>query len=139
MGGEADQVLWRGVRPVQGISGIWPARNAVRVYASEYLTGALIKTVYEVPADKKLFISSCWLSTRNAAAASYYALLTVYNTVPASIAELISHYYDSIGQQVTALSFFPAIEAAAGFKVRAYSSDANLDVGCSIFGWLEDA
>lgn len=139
MGGEADQVRWRGVRPVEGISGIWPARNAERIYATEYLTGALIKTVYEVPANKKLFISSGWMATRTAAAASYYAVLTLYNTVPAIIAELLGHYYDSIGHQTTALSFFPAIEAAAGFKVRAYSSHADLDLGCSIFGWLEDA
>lgn len=139
MGGEPDQVRWRGVRPVEGISGIWPSRNAVRVAESAGSTGLTVANVYTVPANKNLFISQAFLTSRLSADANSYSILYVVDELNADVYTICVHQYSIAGQQSTQQGFIPALEAGADYEVRLYNYNANLHCDALIFGWLEDA
>lgn len=139
MGGENDRVLWRGVRPVQGISGIWPARNAERVNEDAGSTGLTIATVYTVPANKKLFINQAFLTSRLSADADTHAVFYVVDELNADVYTICIHRYIIAGQQSTQQVFSPALEAGPDYEVRIYNYDANARCEGLIFGWLEDA
>lgn len=139
MSGEADQVLWRGVRPVEGIRGVWPARNAVRVNkrGSQVSVGTAI--VYTVPAGKILFISSSVFTTRMSAVAGAGANMAVRDTDDVTDYYMVDHKYGSIYQQTTSQYYLPALEAAAGYDVTVFNSHAALQTAGIFCGWLEDA
>ena len=139
MGGEPNQVLWRGVQPVAGIRGVWPARNSLRVNerASQEGIGSVI--VYTVPSGKILFVSSLFCASRLAVDGSEYAIFAIRDTSDVTQIVLVYHYYDLKDQLVSSSQFTPALEALAGWDVYLESFDANLDVIGGFFGWLEDA
>jgi len=138
MGGEANQVLWRGVQPVEGISGIWPSRNATRVNINGSVSGAAEVIVYTVPANKKLFLSSCGLYTRLAVDASTLARISVRDDEDVFKYIVIYHTYVVKGQIGTGLSFPVALEVEAGWDVTVKSYHASVDANAVFSGWLED-
>jgi len=139
MSGENDQVLWRGVRPVDGIRGIWPERNATRIYANNAAIGSTTTIVYTVPSGKILFIGSGQLSSRASADGEYIAELKVRDGSDDDVFVLLQNWHRISGQMGSMLSYLPALEVAAGDDVVVRSSHANLSTGAMIFGWLEDA
>lgn len=139
MGGEADQVVWRGVRPVEGIRGIWPDRNATRVNKDAIFSGVGTTVVYTVPAGKLYFMSSGQLNGRlSADAAATVGLYIKLGVEPLSY-RIFYQYHILKGQLSSAQSFVPALEVPAGYTIRIYCDHANLDGMGLIFGWLEDA
>lgn len=139
MAGEPNQVLWRGVQPVSGIRGVWPAIDSERARGVEQALGASIATLYTVPAGKKLFIASSQLSSRESVAAASACFLDVANDSAVFQYYLDYHMYDIAGQLVTFRSYSPAEEALAGWVVRVYSDHANIDATGIFNGWLEGA
>ncbi|MBA7494511.1 hypothetical protein ES702_05087 [subsurface metagenome] len=138
MPGEQDEVRWRGVRPVEGIRGVWPERNATRIQEAGARTSSGGENFYTVPANKKLFISSLVLTSKLTLAAEVYSTMSVLNAVDVTQYTILRQIYTIAGQQTLPLSFMPALEVLAGWKVRIYSSSDNLFVFVYIFGWIED-
>ena len=139
MSGEADQVKWRGVRPISGIRGIWPDVDAVRAHARAYQSGTGSLIAYTVPSGKILFISTYFFSSRLSVDGSDYGFIGVRDASDVVQFVMIYHYYDFKGQLATTAPFAPALEALAGWDVFIQSYDVNLDVNGGFFGWLEDA
>ncbi len=139
MSGEPDQVLWRGVRPVEGIRGVWPARNSPRIAKTGSQGGGGITLVYTVPTGKLLFISTCFLTSRLSADGAHWGALRIRDDEDAELVVLIFHWYNIAGQLATQVPYLPAYEVPAGYDVYVESSHGNL--GCyGVFnGWLEDA
>jgi len=138
MPGETNEVNWRGVRPVEGISGIWPARNATRVQASDYQSGEGSTTIYTVPAGKKLFISTLIFNSQLKVAAQASAIVWVKNGGGVEQYKLVQHYYVVVGDKSEGYNYVPAQEALASWYVEVYCNDANMDARPMIYGWLED-
>ena len=139
MSGETDQVLWRGVRPVEGISGVWPARNATRLTDDGYKSGSGYETVYTVPANKLCFITTVYLTSRNANAGLNTTYASIRTGGNAHVCYLLQHFYVVAGQISSSQRFFPALELPASYFVRLYNSHADVEARTLIFGWLEDA
>jgi len=139
MSGEADQVKWRGVRPIEGIRGIWPDQNATRINKSEALVGAGSQIIYTVPAGKKLFVSTAalctvlginvlsggWLEARDAADVRQYFMM--------------SHALNIAGHMADFVSYLPALELEDGWDVALWTYGGGVEVRGYIFGWLESA
>lgn len=138
MGGEKNEVLWRGVRPVNGISGVWPARNATRVNEWKVKEGDGLDILYTVAAGKKLFVASAWFATRLSADADARCSMFVRDVADDDAFVIVDHYYDIAGQQVCCPNYIPALEVAAGYDVCLYNNVAGLDSRGGIAGWLED-
>ncbi len=139
MVGEADQVRWRGVRPVQGISGIWPSRNAERVNKEKEVIGSATQTIYTVPATKKFYLSS--LTLNSALSADATARNTVYVVTDGHV---LAYYVDRqvyfvAGHLASFETFIPALEMPAGYYVVVSGDHANILSWALIKGWLEDA
>ena len=139
MSGETNQVLWRGVRPVAGIQGIWPAIGAVRVHASNMQTDAGTTIVYTVPAGKKLFIPNAEFSSRLAAGGANYSRGFVRDAADVQKYYICYQHFFMEGQLDTSFHFVPALEAAAGYDVCVFVNGAGLLSRLTIHGWLEDA
>ncbi len=139
MPGEPNEVNWRGVRPVSGIRGIWPARNAERVYASEYNAGNATVLLYTVPVGKLLFLANAVLGISNDAAVPAVGYISTRDG-----ADVLSEYIAvpkifTVGQLFGIFSFIPAIEVPAGYDVIFTSNVVSLTGRFIIRGWLEDA
>ena len=139
MSGEADQVKWRGVRPIAGIRGIWPDVDAVRVHASDFKSGVGQTIVYTVPAGKKLFIANALQSSLETADAQGLASLSVQNQNNIFQYHISVHYFITADAFNTTFNFAVALEAAAGWDVYVESGHANIATRGTIHGWLEDA
>lgn len=139
MGGEPDQVRWRGIRPVEGISGIWPARNATRIYVDASRDTLGLTVVYTVPATKKMYLSNLCFASRLTAAANVSTQCYLVNASAGTICRPVYHYYTLQDQMVTQQLFFPALELAVGFQIRIYNEAANILAHAMAQGWLEDA
>lgn len=139
MAGESDQVRWRGVRPVEGIRGIWPARNATRVDESDDQHEEGTTKIYTVPADKKLFIASAFLGSRLSADGAAWCELKMYDSGDNLLYFIYTQLMDKAGQMATSQPFIPALEGAAGDYVLLTVPIAPLDARGIIHGWLEDA
>lgn len=139
MGGEPDQVRWRGVRPVEGIRGVWPARNAtwIHAYGTRFAGGNY--GLYVVPANKILFISSSFMSSTLSAAATEETGIRIRDTGLAVLRILHFHLLETAGQVQSPRYFSPAFECVATERVDLYVSGANTRVYGIIDGWLEDA
>lgn len=138
MSGEANQVLWRGVQPVSGIRGVWPAIDSVRISETASADGAATAVIYTVPANKVCYISTCILNARMSAegpAAVHVRVRNVADTDVFWIQELI---FQAVDQGVVSASFFPALEAAAGFDIYVRGTSADGWARGTIHGWLED-
>lgn len=139
MGGENNQVVWRGVQPVEGISGIWPSRNAVRVNERGLQSGSGNTIVYTVPANKKLYIGNHALHSRLAADASAYARLFVRDDADDFEYMIAYQLFDKAGQLECHQHYHVALEAEAGWDVVVGTESADIDAYGFIFGFLEDA
>lgn len=139
MAGETNEVNWRGVRPVSGIRGVWPARNSQRAITGGYQAGVGVTIIYTVPVGKLLFIASAYASSRNSAAAVAAGFSFVRNAADVYAYPLLYHYYTVAGQLSDSASFLPALEVPAGYDVVVQVTAAGIDARCNIFGWLEDA
>jgi len=139
MPGEPNEVNWRGVRPVSGIRGVWPARNSVRVNATGSLGAAGITIIYTVPVGKILFTSSVWLTSFRTIQRNDNAYLYVRNVADVEQYRMLQHGWAATGQQSSNLMFRPAVEASAGWDVCITISFDDGYVRAGIHGWLEDA
>ncbi len=139
MSGESNQVVWRGVRPVEGIRGIWPARNAVRINEDAEAVGVSSITIYTVPANKILFISTVDMASIQSSIAAVSVRLNVFNELAAFSYRIKYHYFEAVGQQVSSSRYVPALEAAAGYTIRIFSAHADGQAAACLHGWLEDA
>lgn len=138
MAGETDEIRWRGVRPIAGIRGIWPARNATRINKAGYKDGYGTVLIYTVPADKKLFISSVTMASRLAGEAETRALTFVEDADNVELYRMACHLYNFAGQQNCHVVFWPALEANETDRVCMCSYNAEMDVRAYVHGWLED-
>lgn len=139
MGGEPDKVRWRGVRPVEGISGVWPARNSVRVQTQATMNGLGFVDVYEVPENKKCFISTAALSSMMESANKTWVNFLLEDDEAALQLFVVYHLYVGIGTKFNFANFMPAVEAPAGWKYRVGTGHADAEGRAFLFGWLEDA
>lgn len=139
MSGEANQVLWRGVQPVSGIRGVWPAIDAVRVQSSANAQGVATTLLYTVASGKKLFISSANQSSRVSADAACFSYFAIRNVADERVRTLLFEWFRFAGQTTNQVRYFPALEVPAGFDVYIDSNHDNLDVFGIFNGWLEDA
>ncbi len=138
MSDESDRVRWRGIRPVDGIEGIWPARNAVRIYKSKGLIGIGTEIIYTVPGSTKLFISASHLASRYSIDGLAFSTMLVRDGSDDLIDYLNRHYYAIKGHQVSDWNHFPAYEVPAGYDICLYSGEADHVSYAFISGWLED-
>jgi len=118
---------------------VWPAIDAVRVEAWKSAVGVAIETIYTVPANKKLFIASCFISSRLSANAACYGQVIVTDSGAVVKVYPYIHEYEIAGQMATGMYYMPALEAEAGWLVKVKSSHADLIATGIIHGWLEDA
>lgn len=139
MSGESNQVLWRGVRPVEGIRGVWPARNSVRIIKEAIQVGVGSAIAYTVPASKIFFITSAELSCYNSAGGGVETGLGIRDGGDVHLWFLMVHYFEAQSQHSGSHQFFPAIEVLAGYDVYVMSGGANVTSRGLAFGWLEDA
>lgn len=138
MGGETDQTRWQGVRPIYGIRGVWPAIDSLRIDKSGSQNGEGTKVIYSVPAGKKLFVSSAFLSTRVSAAATIYCNLMARDEADDIMFYLYQHKFDLAGQQASGMYFLPALELLEQWDISVYNNHADLDSFGLFHGWLED-
>ena len=123
---EANQVLWRGVRPAHnGTQVIYDINTAVIAEHVLFTSGA---GIYH-------FICNCWIASTDNLAQEL--TIRVYNDAPAIIGSLYygrsSVGYKGINQN---LSFWPPFEFSPGFSLRVNVSAATwCSFGCS--GWSE--
>ncbi|KKM97803.1 hypothetical protein LCGC14_1164360 [marine sediment metagenome] len=139
MPGETDQVKWRGVRPIDGIRGIWPSIDAVRVYRNGTLNGAGYSIFYTVPVGKILFISDSMLSSKLSADAATFSYLIVRDAGAATKLYLYMFQFQIAGQQSVGTNYIVALECQAGWTVSVRNSAANISSYGVFHGWLEDA
>lgn len=139
MAGEPNEVVWRGVRPIAGIRGVWPDIDAVRVIDSAYQAGAGSLIIYTVPAGKILFVTSAFLAARYSGAANAWGAIGVRDALDAHQYWFAMVYIVGANSYNTPLSYFPAVEVPAGYDVYVRSGDALLDANGIINGWIEDA
>lgn len=139
MAGETDQARWRGVQPVEGISGVWPARDAVRVHAAAGLVGLGVIIVYTVPSGKKLFLPFASLHGHLANAATTATRLGVRDSVDAFRYWIFYGYLRIVTQINVFSAFTPALEVEEDEDVYVENLSAELTGRGIIHGWLEDA
>lgn len=139
MGVTDNELNWRGVRPLTGISGIWPAPNSTRVNASEAISDTGLVIVYTVPANKKLFISTVNLVTRNKAVQDAGHTVIVRNDTDVEQYKIVYHYHSTITGFASNHLFVIALEAAAGWDVVLTNTPDDTTARAFLFGWLEDA
>lgn len=138
MPGEENQLLWRGMRPVAGIRGVWPAIDSERIHTHSVrvVSGSII--VYTVPAGKKAFISNYALSVTNKVIQSGYGYMYVRNGASVFQYEFMIQYHEIVGAYVTTESFIPALEMSAGWEVILIQSENDMLTRGYVKGWLED-
>ena len=139
MSGEANQVLWRGIRPVEGIRGVWPARNSDRIAEEATQTGEGNSIVYTVPASKIFFMTSSALSCYNSAGGGNNTGVGIRNGDDEHQYYMVFHFFSAQSQHSGSRIFFPALEVPAGYDVYVVSSSGNIVAMASAAGWLEDA
>ena len=138
MGGEPDEVRWRGVRPVEGIRGVWPERNAARVDKIKLQSSAGGTNFYTVPAGKILFIYQAFLNSRLTVAAATAGWMVIRTGGDVDVFTISYHLYTIEGQMGDNHNYSPAVAIPAGYKVRVYSSSNDLHLYASFHGWLEE-
>ncbi|KKL15112.1 hypothetical protein LCGC14_2508880 [marine sediment metagenome] len=139
MQGETDQTRWRGVRPIAGIRGVWPAIDSTRVNKQAIQTGSGNSIVYTVPSGKILFISGCGLSTSLSSSAGVVAYCATRDDGDTTVDYLMFHQMEIAGQIATFQRYSPAIELLADWDMFVLTNGANIITRALIFGWLEDA
>ena len=139
MSGESNQVLWRGVRPVEGIRGVWPARNSTRVYESAFQEGVGTTIVYTVGAGKILFLASMFMCSRLTSNTLQAIKGIVRDAGDTETARLINQNFAFAGHQTSGMAYSPAVEALAGYDVCVICEHADATGRLIIAGWLEDA
>lgn len=139
MAGEPNQVRWRGVRPVEGIRGVWPARNSTRINEEAEQAGEGNSIIYTVPVGKIFFMSVSGIAAFNSAGGGNTAGVGVRNDSDVHQFFVCFHYFSAQSEESDAHGYFPAIEVPAGYDVYVVSSAGNVTVLGQAFGWLEDA
>lgn len=139
MQGEPNQTRWRGVQPVSGIRGIWPARNSLRINKTGTAVAVQSTVIYTVPANKILFISSLFMSVLNSPEQIVEFHAWVEDVDHGERIRLISTYLKDLSTDTSSMAYLPALEAEADWHVH-FSCDKANAFGRLIFsGWLEDA
>jgi len=138
MPGETNEVMWRGVRPVSGIRGVWPERDATRVVEDVSQAGIGTAIIYTIAAGKRLFMSGFSHASRLSANGAYWSKLKVRDDNDTDVYTFNIHYFDIAGQMANGLFLSPALEVIEDYDVVLQSNHATLDTFATIFGWLED-
>lgn len=138
MSGETNEVLWRGVRPVAGIRGVWPDVDAERIDKVGGQNGLGTTILYTVPAGKKLFISSAFISSTLSSSLEAHTNFFVRDAAQATKFYFYQLKYKYQGQQASGMSYTPALEALEDWEVCLYGSNAAIKATGIFHGWLED-
>lgn len=138
MSGENDRVKWRGIQPVDGIRGMWPARNATRVNESGYQAGVGTLIIYTVPANKLLFMTSMFLCSRITVVANTAIKGFIRDEGDVETFRFINHYFAGKDEQTSGMQYIPAVEAQAGYDICVSCEHANAGARLILSGWLED-
>lgn len=128
------------VQPINlefGIKGVWPPEGSTRLNETGNVTGVAVDTFYTVPANRKLYIASSLLVSRESADVSSRLIAYVTQADDTLRYFFNWHYYDKAGQLATPTQHVPALEAVATDKVKIESLHANIDGRVFIYGWLE--
>jgi len=139
MSGEANQVAWRGVQPVAGIRGIWPAIDSVRVNKDGYAAAGATTVIYTVPVGKIFFLASALLTSKFSGAISTYAWLMARTPGDADFLNIVTQYYYVDGQATNVIQHSPALEFAAGYDFVVRTGVGGPIGRAGIYGWIEDA
>ena len=139
MSGETDQVKWRGVRPIYGIRGIWPAIDALRVNTEQSVLSGNLKILYTPAAGKILFLSSAALISQKKNVSTMDSKIRVRDGSDVNQFFVAQHRFEEPGQQETFYTFVPALEIEAAWDVIVESSSGDLRATAIIHGWIEDA
>lgn len=113
--------------------------NAERIYKDNYQNGEGGQTIYTVPAGKKLFITTAWISARNSNTTSGEAYLQLRNASAQKIYMMACIRFDISGQGSMPQLFIPALEGLAGYDVRLDCTNAGIDARAGFTGYLQDA
>jgi len=125
---EANQVLWRGVRP---------AHDGTQITKGNAQTGAGAVVIYTGHATKTLFITFASLASRLDVAGAARVLIEVMPVGEPGVVPILSQYYDIAGHQCMAATFNPPIEVAATEDISLVVWGANIDARACIHGWVE--
>jgi len=123
---EANQMLWRGVRP---------AHNGTQVIAQKAADN-LTATIYTVGVGETLYLCSATMGF--VAIAAGQAIVQLINAAPVWT---VYAFYDVIlagseGRTQTR-SYWPPVEMSAGSTITVQSVGAGLNLRASIHGWVE--
>jgi len=138
MSGEANQVLWRGVQPVSGIRGIWPAIDSERVNEHGTKNGAGDVVIYEVPANKILFVSEIQHGVSLMTDQETYSMSEARSVAAGTEFLFSMQRFAKAGQLYCTSSYRPAKELTAGWEIIVTTGHDDLYTYFSFSGWLED-
>ena len=121
------------------LRGIIPnPHNATRVDVAADFVENTTTTIYTVPADKRLFISSAWASMAITIAGANRGHLKITTAVPADVLIFLGIASDGVGAGNNSNQYRPAIEVPATYLIRVTSLGASHYVSGGIHGWIED-
>lgn len=139
MSGEANQVNWRGVQPVAGIRGVWPAIDSVRVNSTVVQVDAGTTIAYTVPAGKILFLTEAVIAGVQAVVQAGLIDIHVRNVMDVLQYYVNVKYILVVDGFESRRNYFPALEVPAGFDVCITNNLDNITSFGFIYGWIEDA
>ena len=139
MAGEANRVMWRGVRPISGIRGVWPDVDAERIDKVTSQDGLGVTVFYTVPVGKKLFVTTAFISSTMSSGVNAHTNFFVRNAAQVTQFYFYQLKYILAGQQASGMIFSPGLEALEDWEVCLYASHASMKVTGIFHGWLEDA
>lgn len=123
MGAAYNELSWRGVSPIPGIDGIWPARNSTRVNERAVNEAAGDVIVYTVPAGRKMYLSNLNMSAFLPENKESRARVTVRNEGDVLQYVAAEIRYGAAGQVALPCSFYPALELLAGWDIVLTNED----------------
>jgi len=134
-----DGMIPQMVTQYAGVKGIWPAADSERINKTMLQEGDGQANIYTVAGDKKMYIASCYMTSRETADATGRCWMFVEDASHTLKSTLMVHYYTIAGQQSGPRQFVPAIEADPTDIIVIASSHDNVLARGIIDGWLEDA
>jgi len=123
---EANQVLWRGVRPAHNGTQIFQRRTADNETT----------VIYTTPADQHFYLCHC--SLQFSAIAAGRAIIRARTDAAAIWAELIYEVILATSDgKTTGFSYWPPIEFPYSYDIVVISNAVGLGLQGMVFGWVE--
>jgi len=125
---EANQVLWRGVRP---------AHNGTQVTKNKERLGAGNATIHTVTNGYRFFLTFCSFGSRESVATVGFADVRTQPIGELGEIPIITHMYDLAGHQSDVATFNPPLEIDENVLIRMNVTIAEIDAKATIHGWEE--